>query len=133
MELFLRTLLKLSLLGSVLALALTALRPLLRGRVSRAAAYYLWLLVLLRLCVPVGIALPVPAAAADPAPVSPPVIQAVPDLPAAGPAAGPEMSSPAEAPGPAPQPDAIASDPPQEPLAPAQVSLAPPQGAWRRA
>ena len=35
MELFLRTLVRLSVLGSLLALALTALRPLLRGRVSQ--------------------------------------------------------------------------------------------------
>ena len=65
MELFFRTLLKLSLLGSLLAAALTALRPLLRRWVSRRASYYLWLLVLLRLCLPVGLSLPVPAPAAE--------------------------------------------------------------------
>lgn len=53
-------LLRLSLLGSLLAAVLFLLKPLLRGRVSRAAAYYLWLLVLLRLCVPVGLTLPLP-------------------------------------------------------------------------
>ena len=56
MELFLRMLLKLSLLGSVLALVLTGLRPLLRRWVSRKAAYYLWLLVLLRRTRPEGLA-----------------------------------------------------------------------------
>ena len=64
----LTTLLRLSLLGSLLAAVLFLLKPLLRGRVSRAAAYYLWLLVLLRLCVPVGLTLPLPEAPA-PAPV----------------------------------------------------------------
>ena len=49
MTTFLTTLLRLSLLGSLLAAVLFLLKPLLRGRVSRAAAYYLWLLVLLRL------------------------------------------------------------------------------------
>ena len=38
MERFLRTLLELSLAGSLLAAALTVLRPLLRGRVSRRAS-----------------------------------------------------------------------------------------------
>ncbi|MCI9467452.1 MAG: peptidase, M56 family protein, partial [Ruminiclostridium sp.] len=57
MTAFLTTLLRLSLLGSLLAAVLFLLKPLLRGRVSRAAAYYLWLLVLLRLCVPVGLTL----------------------------------------------------------------------------
>ncbi len=60
MTAFLTTLLRLSLLGSLLAAVLFLLKPLLRGRVSRAAAYYLWLLVLLRLCVPVGLTLPLP-------------------------------------------------------------------------
>ena len=57
-------LLRLSLLGSLLAAVLFLLKPLLRGRVSRAAAYYLWLLVLLRLCIPGGLTLTLPAQAA---------------------------------------------------------------------
>ncbi len=84
MELFLRTLVRLSVLGSLLALALTALRPLLRGRVSRRAAYYLWVLVLLRLCVPVGIGLSVPVAEEVPdVPVAPgvPAVPETPDVP----------------------------------------------------
>ncbi len=53
-------LLRLSLAGSLLAAVLFLLKPVLRGRVSRAAAYYLWLLVLLRLCLPVGLTLSLP-------------------------------------------------------------------------
>ncbi len=64
MTAFLITLLRLSLLGSLLAAVLFLLKPLLRGRVSRAAAYYLWLLVLLRLCIPGGLTLTLPAQAA---------------------------------------------------------------------
>lgn len=79
MELFLRTLLRLSVLGSLLALALAALRPLLRGRVSRRAAYYLWVLVLLRLCVPVGIGLSVPVAEEVPDVPVAPGVPAVPE------------------------------------------------------
>ncbi len=54
------TLLGLSLAGSLLAAVLFLLKPVLRGRVSQAAAYYLWLLVLLRLCLPVGLTLSLP-------------------------------------------------------------------------
>ena len=54
--------LRLSLFGSLLALALFALKPLLRGRVSRTVQYYLWLLVLLRLCIPAGLTLTLPEA-----------------------------------------------------------------------
>ena len=71
---FLLTLGRLSLLGSLLAAALLLLRPLLRGRLSAALGYYLWLPVLLRLCLPFGVRIPVPAPTADqlstPAPVS---------------------------------------------------------------
>lgn len=96
MELFFRTLLKLSLLGSLLAAALTALRPLLRRWVSRRASYYLWLLVLLRLCLPVGLSLPVPAPAAElPADLPQSVVHTAPEVPA-------EPDAPAAAPGPAP-------------------------------
>lgn len=52
---FLLTLLRLSLLGSVLGVVLMGVLRLLGGRISRAAGYYLWLLVLLRLCVPVWV------------------------------------------------------------------------------
>ena len=48
------TLLSLSLSGSLLCLLLLAVRPLLRRVGGTTAAYYLWLLVLLRLVVPVG-------------------------------------------------------------------------------
>ena len=58
---FLLTLLRLSLLGSVLGVVLMGVLRLLGGRISRAAGYYLWLLVLLRLCVPVRVELSVPA------------------------------------------------------------------------
>ena len=71
---FLLTLGRLSLLGSLLAAVLLLLRPLLRGRLSAALGYYLWLPVLLRLCLPFGVRIPVPAPTADqlstPAPVS---------------------------------------------------------------
>lgn len=60
MTAFLLTLLRLSLLGSVLGVVLMGVLRLLGGRISRAAGYYLWLLVLLRLCVPVWVDLPVP-------------------------------------------------------------------------
>ena len=58
---FLLTLLRLSLLGSALGVILMGALRLLGRRISRAAGYYLWLLVLLRLCVPVWVDLPVPA------------------------------------------------------------------------
>lgn len=57
---FLLTLLRLSLMGSVLGVVLMGVLHLLGRRISRAAGYYLWLLVLLRLCVPVWVDLPVP-------------------------------------------------------------------------
>ena len=55
MEHGLWTLLQLSLAGSLLALAVLAATRLFRGRISRTGAYYLWLLVLLRLILPVGL------------------------------------------------------------------------------
>ena len=58
---FLLTLLRLSLLGSVLGVILMGALRLLGRRISRAAGYYLWLLVLLRLCVPLWVDLPIPA------------------------------------------------------------------------
>ena len=47
-----RLVLALSLSGSVLILALFALRPLLRDRLPRSWQYYLWIIVLLRLVIP---------------------------------------------------------------------------------
>ena len=55
---FLFILLKLSVLGSVLTGLLLLVRPLIK---SKVAAYYLWLLVLVRLIVPVGVTIPLPA------------------------------------------------------------------------
>lgn len=46
------TILSLSVSGSVLALVLIALRPLLKSKVTKTFQYYIWLLVLLRLAVP---------------------------------------------------------------------------------
>ena len=60
---FLFTLLKLSVLGSVLTGLLLLVRPLIK---SKAAAYYLWLLVLVRLIVPVGVTIPLPAQPEEP-------------------------------------------------------------------
>ncbi len=48
------TILSLSISGSILALLLLALRPLLKNRVSKAFQYYIWLLVLLRLALPLS-------------------------------------------------------------------------------
>ncbi len=48
----LKTILFLSLSGSILALLLFVGRPLLKNKVSKAFSYYIWLLVLLRLAVP---------------------------------------------------------------------------------
>lgn len=58
---FLITLIKLSLSGSLLAGLLILLRLLFRNRVSQTVFYSLWLLVLLRLCVPVGLTISLPA------------------------------------------------------------------------
>ena len=55
MEHGLWTLIQLSLAGSLLALAVLAVTRLFRGKISRTGAYYLWLLVLLRLILPVGL------------------------------------------------------------------------------
>ena len=49
------TILSLSISGSLLALVLFAGKPFLKSRVSRAFAYYIWLLVLLRLVVPISV------------------------------------------------------------------------------
>lgn len=55
---FLRTLLVLTVLGSFLTGLLLLVRPLIR---SKTVFYYLWLLVLARLCLPVGVTIPLPA------------------------------------------------------------------------
>jgi beta-lactamase regulating signal transducer with metallopeptidase domain len=48
------TVLSLSASGSILALILLALRPVLKNKVSKAFQYYIWLLVLLRLALPLS-------------------------------------------------------------------------------
>lgn len=48
------TIVSLSASGSILALILFVGKPLLKNRVSRAFSYYIWLLVLLRLAVPIA-------------------------------------------------------------------------------
>lgn len=48
------TILSLSVSGSILALILFAGKPLLKNRVSKAFSYYIWLLVLLRLVLPIA-------------------------------------------------------------------------------
>lgn len=48
------TILSLSVSGSILALILLAGKPLLKNRVSKAFSYYIWLLVLMRLIVPIS-------------------------------------------------------------------------------
>lgn len=57
---FLHTLLVLTVLGSALTGLLLLARPLIK---SRTVFYYLWLLVLLRLCLPVGVSIPLHARA----------------------------------------------------------------------
>lgn len=49
------TLVSLSVSGSILALVLFAGKPLLKNTVSKAFSYYIWLLVLLRLVIPVAV------------------------------------------------------------------------------
>jgi len=99
--------LRLSLFGSLLALALFALKPLLRGRVSRTVQYYLWLLVLLRLCIPAGLTLTLPEAPVVPVqPPAPAVSQTVqPDTPA--PVPEPLPAAAEQVPVPAPDPDPV--------------------------
>lgn len=61
------TILSLSLSGSILALLLYLLKPLLKNRATKSFSYYIWLLVLLRLTIPfgVGISLPDPVIPAE--------------------------------------------------------------------
>lgn len=63
MKEFLLTLLALSLSGSILALLLLAVRRILGERLPRAFWYYAWLLVLLRLVVPLGYGVQLPQVA----------------------------------------------------------------------
>lgn len=69
-----RIVLILSASGTVLALALAALRRLLRNKLPKAVFYYLWLLVLLRLIVPAALPVSLPQLslpAEDPAVIQP--------------------------------------------------------------
>ena len=72
---FLKTLLLMSLLGSALAVLLTLLRPLIAGR---RVYYCLWLLVLARLCLPVGVAISLPGGEPETEPF--PVPEGAPEL-----------------------------------------------------
>lgn len=55
MEGFFIVLLRISLLGSLAAVLLMLLQPILHRLAGWTAVYYLWLVVLLRLCIPIGI------------------------------------------------------------------------------
>lgn len=70
MDDFLRELLRMSLAGSLLALLLAAVRRIAYRLVSRTVIYYLWLFVLLRLCIPGGITVIVPSVFTSGLPVS---------------------------------------------------------------
>ncbi len=118
MEHGLWTLVQLSLAGSVLALAVLAVTRLFRGKISRTGAYYLWLLVLLRLILPVGL----PGVSLSPLPqqapgldlsVRPPaqgaLIAQAPVAPTS--AAATEAPTPAAAPTEGPAPDAASAAP----------------------
>jgi len=56
------TILKLSAFGSLLAVLIFIFKPFIKDRVSKAFLYYIWLLVLFRLCLPFGVNISVPAA-----------------------------------------------------------------------
>jgi beta-lactamase regulating signal transducer with metallopeptidase domain len=92
--------LSLSLTGSILLLALLALSPLLRDRLSKAWQYYLWIIVLLRLIVPftpslgLGMTGGLFGASADPISPGPVAEQFLPALPAAGTATAEEPAVP---------------------------------------
>ncbi len=60
MAYFLSVLVRMSILGSLLAGLLLLLQAVLKKQMSMSVSYYLWLLVLLRLCVPSGIRIPIP-------------------------------------------------------------------------
>jgi beta-lactamase regulating signal transducer with metallopeptidase domain len=60
-----------SLTGGVIAVALFALKPLLRNRLPKAAQYYLWLIVIAAFLVPFSKLVTLPAPIVDNAPVAP--------------------------------------------------------------
>lgn len=102
---FLPVLLRLSLLGSVLAGALLLVRLALWEHVSRRVYYYLWVFVLLRLCVPLGVTFPVPVldvenpfavlrSSGAGAPPSAPEVPTVPAAPGISEDVGPEAAEP---------------------------------------
>ncbi len=70
MSTLLETLLRLTVLGSLLTGVVLLLERVFRRWLSRAAGYYLWLLVLLRLCLPFGVTLRVPTAEEFPTPAA---------------------------------------------------------------
>jgi len=54
------TILSLSIIGSLLAGIIFLFKPLIKNKTSKAFSYYIWLVVLIRLCLPFGVSLPVP-------------------------------------------------------------------------
>lgn len=131
MAAFLSTLLRLSLLGSALAGMVCLLKRLLGEKLSRRAYYYLWVFVLLRLCVPVGVTLPVPVPEAEHPfydllarmPAAPPSAPDAPDVP--------EVPDVADGSGAEPGSDSLpaapdlpnAPEPPAAPEAPASLPV----------
>ncbi len=112
--------------SGVLILLLTALRPLLRGRISARLQYALWLLAALRLLLPVslpGTALSVLNLVPDAAPVS--AVQEVIVRPAA-PAEAPVSDVPAS-PLPSSETAPAPAVSPAAPAAPARAAVSPPQ------
>jgi beta-lactamase regulating signal transducer with metallopeptidase domain len=71
----LRAVLIMTLSGGLLALVLFALKPLLRERLPKTAQYYLWIVVIAALLVPVSVILVLPSGGALPLPAAP--IQAI--------------------------------------------------------
>ena len=101
MNVFFTALLRLSLLGSALGMLLLLLRRLLGGRVAHGVFYYLWLLVLLRLCLPAGLTLTLPApTAVQPAEEVPGQAAPLPITPAPAAPKAPAPVAPAEDSGP---------------------------------
>ena len=123
MTVFLRVLLSLSVSGSVLALLLLALRPLLRGRVGRGLQYFAWLLVAARLLLPVSLPLNAVGALFRAEPFAPGVFAVAPESGAAQGTAPPEAPAPSGQPASplaAPAPDAPGS---ALPLAPTLAAV----------
>lgn len=112
-------LLRLSLLGSLVGGMLFLLRRLLGGRVRHAVFYYLWLLVLLRLCVPAGVTLTLPAAPVEQPRAAAETLRPADTAPgrdAAGPAPAPVPAAPGDA-----APDAPAQNLPDAAALPGAV------------